>query len=96
MDQNQDAYIDWNAQMRDFQEKQKLLRDRVLLLGQTLIEERTKTFDDIQEMKKSILALKEETSQIKDYLHKISEHLATTARKEEVLALQRQFDLFRK
>lgn len=84
------------TRLRDLEEKQRLLKDRILLIGKSLIDERDKNFAEMQEMKKSIIILKEETARIKELLERITEQLTTTARKEELLILQHQFDLFRK
>ena len=81
--------------LRDLEEKLRLLKDRILLLGQTYIEEREKSFKEIQEIKKNLIQLIEENSRIKELLQRIAEQIDTTARKEELAILQRQFDLFR-
>jgi len=87
---------DNNAQLRDIEEKQRLLKERVLLIGQSLIGERDKTFKEIQEMKKSFIEIKDENSRIKELLERITEQLNNVARKEELLIVQRQIDLLRK
>jgi hypothetical protein len=84
------------TKVRDIEERQRLLKDRILLLGKTHIEERERTFSDIQEIKKTVLILKEENIRMKELLQRITEQINNTARKEELLILQRQFDLFRK
>ena len=84
------------AKIRDMEEKQRLLKDRILLLAQTQIEEREKTFSDLQELKKTVFTLKEENLRMKELLQRITEQVNNTARKEELAILQRQFDLFRK
>ncbi len=88
-------FLDLNTRIRDMEEKQNLLRDRVLLLGQSLIEEREKSFKEIQEMKKSLLVLKEDNMRMKEILQRVSEQLSSLARKDELNILQKQFDLFR-
>ncbi|MBX4211931.1 hypothetical protein KW787_00545 [Candidatus Pacearchaeota archaeon] len=87
---------DVQTRLRDIEEKQRLLRDRILLLGQTLVEEREKSFKEVQEMKKITLKLKEENDRMKEFLQRVTEQLGSTARKEELMMLQRQFDLFRR
>jgi len=72
------------------------LRDRVLLLGQSLIEERDKSFKEIQEIKSSLIVLREETNRLKELMQRMAEQITQMARKEELIILQRQFDLFRK
>jgi hypothetical protein len=86
---------DITPRLRDFEQKQSLLRERVLLLGQTVIDERDKTFSEVQELKSAVMKLKEETLRMKEVLQRITEQLSGLARKEELMILQRQFDLFR-
>jgi|SRR3989344_3339970 len=84
------------ARIRDLEEKHRLLKERTLLIGQTQIEEREKSFKEIQELKKTVILLKEENIRIKELLQRVTEQLNDSARKEELAILQRQFDLFRK
>jgi hypothetical protein len=81
--------------IRDMEEKEKILKDRVLLLGQTLIDTKDKSTKDIQELKKAVLDLKEENKILKNSIQKIMEQINNSARKEDLIILQRQFDLFR-
>ncbi len=84
-----------SSRVRDLEEKVRLLKDRLLLLGQTLVNEREKSLFDLREAKKAILILKEDNKKIKDLLSRMVEQISNMARKEELLILQRQFDLFR-
>lgn len=84
------------TRIRDLEEKHRLLKERTLLIGQTQIEEREKSFKEIQELKKTVILLKEENIRIKELLQRVTEQLNDSARKEELAILQRQFDLFRK
>ncbi|MBS3091329.1 hypothetical protein J4217_02685 [Candidatus Pacearchaeota archaeon] len=93
--QGYDPYQDTIFRLKDFEEKQNLLKDRLLLIGNALVDERDKNFSRVQEIKKEVMALKEDMSKIKDFLQKMSEQLSNLARKEELMILQRQFDLFR-
>ena len=94
--QNIPLSADLSPIISDLEEKQRLLKERILLIGQTLIKERTETFSVLREMKKSFIKLGEDVIRLKEVVSKISELLDTTAKKEELLILQRQFDLFRK
>ncbi len=87
---------DFTIKIRDLEEKQRLLRDRVLLIGQTYIEEREKNFQELQDVKKIVIQLQEESIRIKELLQRVMEQINNGARKEELAILQRQFDLFRK
>ena len=84
-----------NMRLRDIEDKQRLLKDRVLLLGNTLIEEKESSFEEIQKMKKTLLQLEGENKRMKSILKNITEQVDNSARKEELMILQRQFDLFR-
>jgi len=92
----QQFYSDLNTRLNDIEEKQRLLKDRVMLIGKNIIEEREKTFNEIQELRKSVIKLENDTKSIKDLIQRILEQLDNSARKEELMILQRQFDLFRK
>ncbi len=85
-----------NTRLRDLEEKQRLLRDKMLLISESFVKERDKNFKEIQDMKRVAIQLKEDTDRIKDILLRLGENIDKTARKEELMILQRQFDLFRK
>ena len=85
-----------NIRLRDIEEKQQILKDRVLLVGKSLVEERSKSFDEIQELKKDVIKLKQDNIRMKEIIERLSEQSGESARKEELMILQRQFDLFRK
>ncbi|MEK6825835.1 MAG: hypothetical protein AABY00_03550 [Nanoarchaeota archaeon] len=87
---------DSSMQFHDLEEKQRLLKDRLLLIGKSLIEEKEKNSKDIQEVKRDIIILKEDYLRIKELLQRIAEQLTTLARKEELAIFQRQLNLFRK
>jgi hypothetical protein len=87
--------INPSAQVRDLEEKHRLLKDRVLLIGKSLVDEREKNFNEIQELKKEMIIIKKENERIKELLQRLIEQSGSLARKEELLILQKQFDLFR-
>ncbi len=92
---SQQYFSDVNTRLKDLEEKQKLIKDRVLLVGQNLVETKENTFNDLQELKREVLRLGEESIKIKELLQRISEQTSEFARKEELMILQRQFDMFR-
>ena len=96
----QDAYggvfSDLNTRIRDLEEKHRLIKDKMILIGETFIKERNKNFSEIQDMKKTVEELKGENQRLKELLSRIGDMLDKSARKEELMILQRQFDLFRK
>lgn len=94
--QEQTSSLDLNIRIRDLEEKNRLLRDRVLLLGQSVVEERDKSFKDIQDMKSTVIKMKEELNRLKELMQRVAEQISQTARKEELMILQRQIELLRK
>jgi len=92
---NQQFFLDLNTRIRNLEDRQQLMNERVLLTGKTLVEEREKNFEDIQSLKKSVLQLKEESKKMGEVLKRMTEQIDSLARKEEILMLKRQFDLFR-
>jgi len=88
-------FSDVNTRIRDMEEKQRLLKDRMLLISESFVKEREKNFDEIQEMKRVVGRLKEENKRLKEILFRIGEGVDKSARKEELMILQRQFDMFR-
>ena len=58
-------------------------------------KERDKKFQEIVEMKKNIELLIQENKRMKELLLRLGEMANKSARKEELMILQRQFDLFR-
>ena len=88
-------FSDINTRLRDVEEKQRLLKDRTLLIGQNLINEKDSTFKEIQEMKKLLLTLKDENSRMKSFIQRMTDQISEMARKEEFMILQRQFDMFK-
>lgn len=88
-------FSDVNTRLRDLEEKQRLLKDKMLLVTEGLIREREKNFSDIQDLKKTVGSLKMDNERLKEILSRIGEIVDTTARKEDLLILQRQFDILR-
>ncbi len=80
--------------LRDLEESQKLMRERILLIGNNLIESQEKTSSDIIELKKDVSNLKTDVKRIKEIIESLSEEISKSARKEEVAILSRQFKMF--
>ncbi len=87
-------FVDVNTRLKDIEERQRLLKDRLLLVGKNLVEDRESMFLELQELKKTSLAMRSEHLKMQEFLKKVADQLAETARKEEVLMIQRQVDLF--
>ncbi len=92
----QQYFFDINTRIRDIEEKQRLLKDRILLIGKNFVDDRESMFEDLQELKKLVMKITEENIKMKDFIQRISDMLSETARKEELMILQRQIDILTK
>ncbi|MGV8142449.1 MAG: hypothetical protein ACP5NS_02320 [Candidatus Pacearchaeota archaeon] len=87
-------FVDVNTRLKDIEERQRLLKDRLLLVGKNLVEDRDSMFSELQEVKKISLQMRADYIKMQEFLKRVADQLAETARKEEVMILQRQVDLF--
>ena len=80
--------------MRELEEKQKILKSRILLIGQNLVEIKEKNQEDLLEIKKHIEILKEGMERVKSFLEMASKEFSKFARKEDVDILKKQARMF--
>jgi hypothetical protein len=88
-------FTDLNTRIRDLEEKQRLVKDRMMLISESFVKERDKNFEEIQDMKRMMEKIRLENDRLKELLLRVSEIIDSSARKEELMILQRQFDMFR-
>jgi len=80
--------------IRDVEEKQRILKDRILLIGKNLIEIREKKNKEILEIKKELEIIKQDLKRMIDFLQSASTEFSKFARKEEVAILSKQAKMF--
>jgi len=80
--------------LRDLESGQKLTKERLLLIGQNLIESQEKNIKDITELKREMDEIQSDMKRIKEIITSISEEVSKSARKEEISILRRQFKMF--
>lgn len=80
--------------IRDLEENQRLTRDRILLIGQNLIEFQEKNITEITQIKRGLTELKDDIKRIKEIVQTFSEEIAKSARKEELAMVMRQMKMF--
>lgn len=85
---------EFSAKIRDIEEKQRLVRDRLLLVGQNLIETKEKYSENFNELISDVEKLKSDVIRMKSLLRNLSEDYSKFARKEELAILSRQFKMF--
>ncbi|MCL5730004.1 MAG: hypothetical protein M1165_00340 [Candidatus Pacearchaeota archaeon] len=87
-------YADANLRIRDFEDKQRILKNQLLLIGKNLIEIREKNNRDILEIKKEIESLKRDMERLISFLDTASDEFSKFARKDDVEILAKQMRMF--
>ena len=85
---------DVNVRIRDLEEKQRILKDRVLLIGQNLIDIKEKNKEDILEIKKNLEIIKQNMERLVSFLETASAEFSKFARKEDLEILSKQARMF--
>ena len=80
--------------LRDLEESQKLSKERLLLIGQNLIDSQEKNISDITNLKKDVQGINDDLKRIKSLLTALAEEVSKSARKEELAILERQWKMF--
>lgn len=89
-----DFLADINVKLRDIEEKQNIIRDRILLIGENLITEKEENNKEIAELRGKMIDIEEELANSKLALDRILEDRNNFARKTEFDILKRQFQMF--
>ncbi|MEN7982430.1 MAG: hypothetical protein ABFQ65_03200, partial [Nanoarchaeota archaeon] len=88
------TYIDPNLKLRDLEEKQRILKDRLLLIGQNLIDTKDKNAQKMLDIKKDIEMMKQDLVRIKSFLETASAEFSKFAKKEDLEILTKQAKMF--
>jgi hypothetical protein len=83
-----------NTQVRDLEEKQRILKERLLLIGENLIEMKEKNDQQILEIKKNIEIIKQGMEKVMSFLETASSEFSKFARKEDLEILSKQAKMF--
>ena len=101
MDENQVNYdysgqflAELNTKIRDLEEKQRILKDRLLLIGQNLIDVKEKTSKENLELKKDMEVMRENVEKLTTFSETISSEFSKFARKEDLEILSKQAKMF--
>ena len=87
-------YPDPLIKLRELEEKEKLLKDRVVLIGNNLIETKEESTKKILELKKDVEIIKDNLERIRKFLETIAEEFSKFASKEDVEILAKQARMF--
>jgi len=83
-----------NTRIKDIEEKQRILKERTLLIGQNLIETKEQTQEKILEIKKDLEIIKQKIERITSFIETISGEFSKFARKEDLEILAKQVRMF--
>lgn len=83
-----------NSKMRDIEEKQRILKDRLMLIGQNLIEIKEKSNQQMLDIKKDIENIKQTMSRLSSFLETVSNEFSKFAKKEDLEILTKQAKMF--
>jgi len=87
--------LETNTKIRDLEERYGMLRDRLLLIGQNLVEIKEKTSANILEIKKDLVMIKRNMERLISFLETASAEFSKFARKEDLEILSKQAKMFR-
>lgn len=85
---------DFNTRLGDLDERNRLIRERVLLLGKNLISSRQDTEDEIKEIKKDNQQIKKDLTEIKKVSNKLISEFNKFVKKEEILLIEKMLKDF--
>jgi hypothetical protein len=85
---------DLSFKIRDIEEKQRVLKDRVFLISQNLIETKENLEDKFLELKKEIMSIKQNMEKAMSFLETISSEFSKFAKKEDLEILSKQAKMF--
>lgn len=91
----QNVVADINTRIRDIEDKGHILKERVLLIGNSFIKEREKMNLILKEIQTSLVKLSEEQMRMQEVLKNVTEHSSRLARREELQTMQRQIEILR-
>ena len=89
-----DSYGDIYVRINDLEEKQRILKNRLLLVGQNLIEHKEQTNKKIIEIKKDVEILKNNMERMASFIETISSEFSKFAKKEDIEIIAKQIKMF--
>ena len=85
---------EFNSRIADIEEKQRLLKDRMILMGKNIVELRERTSNDIIEIKVRLDEIERTTEKLKNGILRMGEEMDKKARKSELEIIEKQSKIF--
>ena len=83
-----------NSKVKDIEEKQKILKERLLLIGENLVEIKEEQGEKIIELKKEIEKIKANMERLISFLESASREFSNFAKKDDLEILKKQAKMF--
>lgn len=94
-DEGENQYFtETSTKVRDLEEKQRIIKDRILLIGQNLIEMKEDVHIAFLDIKKDIEIMKRDIERLKSFFETASGEFSKFAKKEELEILSKQAKMF--
>tara|TARA_Y100000034_G_C6688569_1_gene303061 strand:+ start:271 stop:618 length:348 start_codon:yes stop_codon:yes gene_type:complete len=83
-----------NVKLKDLEEKQNILKERLLLIGKNLVDVKEETSAKTLDMKRELERLNQEVQRMKSFLESLSVQIGKFAKKEDLEILAKQMKMF--
>ncbi len=93
-DEQGNYFLEVSTRLKDMEEKQRIIKDRLLLVGNNLIETRQDTHKEVINIKKDLASLKNDLERMKSFMETISDEFSNFARKDDLDILIKQSKMF--
>ncbi len=90
----EDAFLDITSRVRSLEGKYNLIRDRVLIINNNMIEEYKKTMAEVRVINDDIKDIKSDLFKIKESMKHVIKEMELFARKEDVTFLEKYINLW--
>lgn len=94
LDYENQYFTETSTKVRDLEEKQRIIKDRILLIGQNLIEMKEDVHLNFLEIKKDVEIMKRDIERLKSFFETISGELSKFAKKDDLEILSKQAKMF--
>ena len=94
MDPVSNLLSEFGTRLNEVEEKQRLLKDRILLIGENLVSTKKEVKDEEIDVKNQIADIELEIKSLKQLTNRVINELGSLARKSEVHILERQMKMF--
>lgn len=83
-----------SIRIRDLEEKQSILKDRLLLIGKNFLDTKEGTNNKLAMVKKDVDIMKQDIEKIKSFIESISNEITKFAKKSDLEILSKQAKMF--